>query len=52
LLNSRLRSPTVDEIAEVIQDVWWQSPPILGVDGGGPFDVKTKRERWRQWLRS
>ena len=52
LINQRPQSPTVDEIAMVMQDTWYKSPPIiLAEDRGRLFNTAAKREAWRQALR-
>src|SRR5262245_60536401 len=41
----RSRSPTLDEIAQVIEVGWWQSPAILRMDLYTLVDAAEKRRR-------
>jgi hypothetical protein len=48
LINQRPWSPTVDEIAEVIEEAWWQSPAIFNEDFDKLLDAAIKRRRRRR----
>ena len=39
------RSPTLDEIAQVIEEAWWQSPAIFEEDLDRLLDANEKRRR-------
>ena len=47
LINRRPRSPTLDEIAQVIEEAWWQSPAIFEEDLDRLLDANEKRRRLR-----
>jgi hypothetical protein len=43
LINQRPWSPTVEEIAQVIEEAWWQSPVIFEEDFGRLLDAANRR---------
>jgi hypothetical protein len=45
LINRRPWSPTVDGMAQVIEEAWWQSPAIFDEDLDKLLEVANKRRR-------
>jgi len=48
LINSRPRSPTIEEIKRIMKDAWLASPPVVEEDRGRPFGAA---EGWAAALR-
>jgi len=48
LINKCPHSPTLDEIAQVIEEAWWQSPAIFEEDIDTLVDAAEKRRRRRR----